>query len=378
MGAPRTRRRVDVEWLCVALVMLLSGLVFFGWRGVSQAVTTGLLALAGHLLLGVVVQTLKLRENHDPPLHAFVLGLLLGLTLPVVRQPWMPVLTGLLLAVSMHLVGRARMFRVSPVVLVLMLTWMLGVTTTGVADPQSRLSPFGPLDAVLRPDRVIVGDVRKAPEEYGRRPWKETRSVPEQPSDAIRRLEPARLILTEKQRLLSDPNQLVNMLISGELITIEDILRGATPGTVGASSRVLVIVLGLGLMYRRLAHKRVALWALGSATLTLWMMPVVVAEGQHSIVIARLVQMPLSVGVTFTGYMLLASPFLVTTLILAPMTAPISGAGRAIYGCLIGAVGVAAMWAFNIPQAMFLGLFVAGLLSKALDELHGGFPGRVT
>lgn len=369
LGAPRTRYGIDVEWLAIVLVMLLSGLIFFGWRGVGAAVTTALLALAGHLLLCVLLQTLKFKRSFDPPLHVFVLGLMLGLSLPVALQPSLPVIAGLSLAVAAHLMGRTRSLRLSPVALVLVLMWAMGVVSTGVTDPESRHVPFGPLNAVLKPDRVLLGNIRDAPAAYVRTPWFEARVTELEPHDAQRRPEPAHLILGEKQRILLRPAHLVNMLVSGELIPVEEILLGASPGPVGGTSRALILVIGLYLMYRRMSHWTVALAAIAAAFITLLAMPVVI-DGSVRLVGMRLIQMSPGVVVTFLGYVLLASPLLLTVLVLSPMTAPLSGVGRVIYGVLLGAVGVAAMWAFSVPQAVFLGLFAASLLSRALDEFH--------
>lgn len=369
LGAPRTRYSIDVEWLAIVVVMLLSGLIFFGWRGVGAAVTTALLALAGHLLMCVLLQTLKLKRSFDPPLHVFVLGLMLGLSLPVALQPSLPVIAGLSLAVAAHLMGRTRSLRLSPVALVLVLMWAMGVVSTGVTDPESRHVSFGPLNAVLKPDRVLLGNIRDAPAAYVRTRWFEAGVTELEPHDAQRRAEPARLILREKQRILLHPAYLVNMLVSGELMTVEEMLIGATPGPVGGTSRALILVIGLYLMYRRMAHWTVALSAITAALITLLAMPVVI-DGSVRLVAMRLIQMSPDVVVTFLGYALLASPLLLMVLILSPMTAPLSGVGRLIYGVLLGAVGVAAMWAFSVPQAVFLGLFTASLLSRALDEFH--------
>lgn len=370
LGVVRTRQRIDMEWLAVAVVMALSGLTFFGWRGMSASIITSMVALAGYMLVGVVLQTLRLRSSQESSLHVLTMGLILGLSMPAMRQVWVPVVVGLSLSVAMHVVGRTRAMRIPPVVLVLVLMWTLGVMSTGVADPESRLAPFGPLDSVLTRDKLVVGDSRSAPESFDRRQlWWYISNSEGESFDAVRRPEPGRLLLREKQRILLNNDYLKNLMVSGELTRLEDILIGAVPGSLGGSSRVLLIVLGLFLMHRRLAHWSVALWAVIAAMVTLWCMPVVI-DGRVSLVILRLFQMSPGVGVAFTGYVLLATPLLLAVMVLSPMTAPISGIGRVVYGCLIGCVGVSAMWAFAIPQAIFLGPFVAGLMSRALDEFH--------
>jgi hypothetical protein len=68
--------------------------------------------------------------------------------------------------------------------------------------------------------------------------------------------------------------------------------------------------------------------------------------------------------------MLLAPPLVLVVMILAPITAPIGGTGRLIYGALIGATAMAALWFIAEPAAAFLSLVPASLLSPALDRLQ--------
>lgn len=63
-----------------------------------------------------------------------------------------------------------------------------------------------------------------------------------------------------------------------ELVGIDELLVSAVPGPVGATSRWLLILLGLYLMYRRLANWAVSVVAILAAIGTMMLMPVRIAR----------------------------------------------------------------------------------------------------
>lgn len=359
------RAWVDLHWLLVALAMASAGLIFFGWRALLVLAVTAAAALGSSLLVRVVVQLLRPARQFDSPLHVLNLALLLGLALPMTLGLAIPALSGLLLGILAHLVGRGRRVRLHPVAMVLVLVWAMPALATWSAEPLRR-SNFDPIHAVLKPTRVVLGDLADVGRERPHEPW--WIASPEADRDAIRRLPPAELVLRERRRMLEQETMLVQMLTSAELCRLEELLLGCVPGMIGGSSRGLLLFLGLYLMHKRLAWWPMALAALAAALATLAVMPMGGPDG--GIVLTRLLARPAPLAITYLAYMILASPLVMVVLILAPITAPISAAGRLVYGAIIGATAVAATWFVPLPPAAFLSLVLASLLSRPLDLLQ--------
>src|SRR5690606_9610113 len=139
-----------------------------------------------------------------------------------------------------------------------------------------------------------------------------------------------------------------------------ELFVGAHPDAVGAGSRALLIVLGFYLMYRRLAFWQVAATALLTAVVAILVMPLWDADQQAYVsVLSRMVHLGPAASVTYVAYFLFATPMALMVMILAPGAAPMSRAGRLVYGAILGGGAVAAMWWIGAPEAALLALLVA-------------------
>ncbi len=373
LGSIYQRRGIDLEWLTVAIVLAASALVFFGWRGLVSVMIAGAGALAGHLVVDGAVRLLARRRSRVPHLHALNLGLLLGAAMPVMQRWWLPAAVGGAVGLLAHVVGRSHRLRVHPVVLVLVLIWLAPIVMAPGAEgggaPGWMLKMWEPIDAVLRPQRLIVGDVRDATAEASIVAWQSP--FPPDAPDAIRRTDTGQLLLSQRFDMLQDRNQLVRRLSTGELAQLSEIFVGAHIDAAGASSRALLIFLGFYLMYRRLAFWPVAMTALVGALTTMFLMPVWQAEADRYVsVLSRLIELGPAASITFVSYVFFATPMTLMVMVLAPGATPMSRSGRLVYGLIIGAGGIAAMWWTGQPQAAMLALLAASLLSRPLDALQ--------
>jgi hypothetical protein len=367
LGPNRTRRQIDALWLLVAGCLTAGGLFFFGWRGLCVVALTALAAVATWWLTRQVMRLVRPRVQIDSAMHLIVMAMLLGLALPVMRRPSIAVLAGMLLGIACHLVGRTHRLRVHPVALVMVVLWLLPAMLAPHGRGASAESIFQPINAVLQPGSVIVGDLNDASPQISRQTWSMAMRDPQY--DAVNRAQPYELLIADQKKMLEPPSILVNMLGSGELARLEELLFGSVPGPIGGTSRALIIVLGLYLMYRRLSWWVTGAIAFIAALAALLVMPVHTADG-WTIVIARLLALEPAVAVTYVSYILLASPLAFIALILAPLTAPTSNLGRIVYGTIIGAGLIIAQWTLQSPHATYLGLLVASILSRPLDWLH--------
>ncbi len=353
-------------WLGVVGCMLGAGLVFFGWRGLLGVSTTALGALVTHVLIsGGLKRWHGAGGVADPNIHVLIQGLLLGLVMPVMDRPLVPLMAGVLLGVVLRFVGRTRRVRAHPVAVVFVAVWLLVGFLRGGGGLGAE--PFGAVEAVLRPHRVVVGDVHDVGDMGGAQSWLHDSGLSK--SDAVPRQDPCRMLLDQQERALVDRSVIPEMLSSYRLCSLGEVIVGAVPGPIGAGSRGLLIVLGMMLMYKRLSWWPGAVMAILVAALTLLVMPVV-GVGGLSVVSARLVDMGPAIGVTYTAYILLGSPLLLVVMILAPQSAPTSVEGRLAYAVLLGSGVIVLLWVLGPALSGMVSMLIASLLSRPLDALH--------
>ncbi len=364
LGSVHHRAQIDLHWLTVALIMAAAGWLFFGWRGPVMVGITGAAAVAAHLVIVGLVRLIARRPSRVPHLHPLNLGLLLGASLPLMQQPWLPIAAGAMVGLLSHVIGRAHRLRLHPVALVLVTVWLLPVVLPGAMRVIGE-----PVDAVLRPQRLLIGNVGDATAEASIAPWWSPAEYTA--PDAIRRIEAGNLFLDHRIDMLGNRESLVQAISSGELVRLEELFIGAHPDAIGAGSRALLIVLGFYLMYRRLAFWQVGATALLTAVAVILVLPWWDSDQQaYTSVLSKMVDLGPAASVTYVSYFLFATPMTLMVLILAPGTAPMSRAGRLIYGALLGGGGIAAMWWIGAPQAALLALLLASLISRPLDALQ--------
>lgn len=356
-----------MHWLVVTLVMLAGGTVFFGWRGMIGTCITALATLVSYMVLSVLVRFLYPQHRMEPSLYALWMGLLAGLCLPVV-EGWQFYLTiGIGVGAAAHVVGRVHRVRVHPVALGIVVLLLLP-SVMFYTQPSRLGMPYGASDtedSVLRPNHLVLGDVLYTTSHVSTQAWNESAGI----SDAVRRHNPGILLAQEQHRILRHPSLLTNLLSSGELVRLEELLAGAVPGPIGATSPVLLIAAGVYLAFVRLLSPRMVFAALITATLTYMLIPV--RMGEHWVLTLNLLaKMSPAQAITLMAYVLLGSALPLVVLILAPAVAPMSRHGRAVYGGLLG-VGVMLCYVtLMVPMAAFLPVLAVGLLSRPLDALQ--------
>lgn len=360
------RTQIDGLWLLATMVLLMAGLVFFGWRGLLVVCTTGLSTLVTHGLIAWIFKRLWPTPSVDSSLHVLILGLLLGLALPVVCNSSIPVIAGIVMAAVCFGVGRSHTIRIHPVAATMVILWLPGIMGPSPRLDRGMATITSP-HAVLRPHCMVFGDACDIAITKDYRPWLAERDTEAQ--DAIGRVEPGSFLQKYRQDLLDRNSALPRILVSGQLMPMTDILLGAVPGPIGGSSRALLIAIGLYLMYRRLAWWPMAVTALGAGLLTLLILPLM-HNGQTTIVALRLSDMSWTVAMTYIAYMILASQMAMTILIFAPQTAPTCTKGKLVYGFVIGSMVMAVGWFTTPLMAGHISLVLGGLLSRPLDALH--------
>ncbi len=370
LGPVRHVTEFDLHWLAVATVMLAAALLFFGWRAMVLVTVTAVSAVGAFVLMRIVAKVFRPTGPHDSSLHALVLGMLTGLALPVVKQPALvtPLLAGLLVGISANVVGRTHRLRLSPVALAVLTMWLLPMLLNPWDTAFVHRRGFDTAAGVLKPAAAVMGDVLDHPATPADRPWW---SPPHDTHDAMHRPSPFQRLLTEQDTMLQHRPRMLWAFASGQLPRVGELLLGAAPGAVGGSSPLLMILLGLVMIHRRQASLLAACAAGLAGLLTLLCMPVI-GDQNWSMLATHLPRLGPRAAVTFLAFWMLASPLPLIILILSPMTQPTSLWGRAAYGVIVGALGVAGAWFAGAPPAAMVGLIIAGALSRPMDALHRG------
>ena len=381
LGVAYSHGWIDAQWLVVGALMLVSALVFFGWRAAVAALITAGAAVATNFVLALMISRARPSWHSDPLLHVLGQALILAMCMPPTRESSPASLAGALLGALMTVVGRSRWLRVSPVALVIVLLWLMPAAR-GMSVQAARQPYFRPVEAVLVPWRAVVGDIRDTAERSPGGAWYEWRRQPElraaendaastQPftRDAAPRRSPGTQFLDDRLRLLAAPSMLGNMIRSGELPRIEEIIIGCVPGSFGGTSRALLALLGGYLIFRRLASWKAMAAAFLAAVVTLLVMPL------ESLSLTNTVGFTLwkhggAFAFPYLCYMLLASPLPVVVVLLSAFGMPMTRRGRLVYGAIVGATGMAAMWFLGMATAAFLGLLLGGAISRLLDRVH--------
>lgn len=141
---------------------------------------------------------------------------------------------------------------------------------------------------------------------------------------------------------------------TGELASYKDLFLGMVPGSLGETSKVLIILGGIFLMFTRISDWRIPVSYLGTVALFSW-----IGFSFWPSLVAPPVFQLLSGGLLF-GAMFMATD---------PVTCPTSSHGRWIYAVGLGVltVGIRAFSGY-VEGVMFAILFM-NLFAPALDEL---------
>ena len=346
--------------------MVTTGLIFFGWRALLGTATLTFTTLATYTSISAIRRLVGLTKRIDSNLYALTSGLMLAAVLPPICNPTVAVIIGLGMGITLHAVGRACYLRTHPVALMIAMIWLVGTSLNG-GRPVEWSDLFSAPGSVLRPQRIIVGNVCDAMGEMNDLPWWSISGTGM--GDTIDRIEPYKLIVNEQQRLLKNSTVLPTLLSTGRLRPMGEIIIGAVPGSYGTTSIAIVLFLGLCVIYYRLTWWPMSAWTLAVAAATLLIMPITHLD-QTVLVGWRLLDLRITVAITYVGYLLLASPLAFVAMVLAPQTMPASRQGRIIYGSIIGGGMILIQWIWALEIAAFFSLLIASSFSRPMDSLH--------
>ncbi len=348
----------------------MAGLLFYGWRaGLSLLVVLAVAAL------GVGAwRRIGARGRQLHLVHSLWMALLLAMMLPAhlagigpdgALSLW-PILpaAGLTLVILLWTLGGIGAGRIHPV----LVTYLL--LTTLFSDP---LTPH----RLLRRGRLGIGDLNASPSSavtgMSDGPWLDR---PKVLAGEVFWTEPASQALSDYTlgRPAGDRSLLsFQTLLRDALPPLEDIVLGAHPGPIGASSAIAVLVGGLFLLYRGLIDFRIPLIIVLTMLVMLLILPVPIVITDKP-VYSAFAWRDSSVGwpraITFINYELLAGPalFMACFLATSPSIRPMSTRARWIYGSLIGALTAVFQLYVAVSFGAYLALLIASLVTPTFDK----------
>lgn len=362
LRAPETSRTVFLVTLSAALVPLVAGTVFFGYRVVLLSV----------LAVGtcVVLERSYFRVMRAPALigrsHAVLTGVLLTLTLPPFA-PWYVPVVGAAFAI---LVGKAIFGGVGHFL------WqpaLLGRLAVAILFGASLNSPVWPL---LHPAHAVTGDVRstialpaRAHPAERTRPWRQWEVDPDFEARSLPR--PASIL-----RQLSDPDGEPYPHIRQafvDLPPIREAIIGSVPGGIGETSAVAILLAGLYLVYRNYVYWALPAGCLLAAAATVAIAPVTLAGpgGAEQAVWFPVQAEGWLVGLTYVSYHLVAGELMLAAFLLAPeMTSrPVTPAGQLLFGIGCGVIGMVLRLYVLFPLSCYLAVLVMNFFTPVLERL---------
>ena len=388
--APEGARTIFLVTFAAACGPLLAGVMFFGWRAlVIVVVSMGSCGL---------IERLYYRMTRVPALlgrsHAYLTGLLLGLTLP----PFVPWYVAVLASAFAVIVGKAIFGGVGHFI------WqpaLVGRLAVAVLLPET-LNP--PQWNLLAQNQVFTGDVVRAKRE-AQAQWYGRPSPPGAAAFLLDRPENTLRGLTERHRawlshFLHRPgpalggmaplppakySALVHVPVAQvpgarpaaltKLPPLKEMALGARPGGIGETCAVVILVAGLYLIYRNYVKWQLPFTFLAVAAVVVAVAPVQIqgAGGEHAV---RNVWMPagaegLDVGIVYVSYHLLSGELLLAALFLAPeMTSrPVTTGGQVIFALGCGAIAMLLRLYVDVPVPCYMAVLVMNTFAPAIDAM---------
>jgi Na+-translocating ferredoxin:NAD+ oxidoreductase RnfD subunit len=366
LHAPETARTVYTITFLAACVPVLAGLAFFGWAAAFVTVLS--------VTTCVIVERIFYRVARTPALlgrsHAYLTGILLAATLPPFVPWYVPVIAGAFaIILGKAVFGGVGHFLWQPA--------LVGRLAVAVMFPVLLTPQTWPL---LGQTQLVRGDIHnaKAPQTYRR--WADAQPPDDADAFALARpVDVLKKLYDTEQPAFSGiayvPGELDRAppTLTDALPPINDLLYGATPGAIGETCAVLILVAGLYLIYRNYVTGHLPVAMLAGAAIVAAIAPVHLAgpAGQPRIVWYPFFHEGTPVGFLFVLYHLLSGGMLLAAFFLAPeMTSrPVTRGGQVLFGLGCGAAAMLLRIYTTLPIPTYTAVLAMNTLTPTIDAL---------
>jgi electron transport complex protein RnfD len=358
-------RTIYLVTLAAACAPLAAGVILFGWRS--------LLVAAISVASCVLIEKAYYRSTRTPALlgrsHAAMTGVLLALTLPAFVPWYVPIIAAVFaIVVGKAIFGGVGHFLWQPA--------LLGRLAVAVLLPATMNPTSWPL---LAQNRLMVGDITRAQQVDDYRQWR-GRPAPAG-ADAFLLTRPSETLAaltageTAEYRALAYPDD--DSGAGGQLLMrlppINEMLYGATPGGIGETCAIVIVIAGLYLIYRNYVKWQLPLAFILTAWAVAAVAPIQLTGPADSI---RTVWWPLlaeggDVGFTYVNYQLLSGELLLAAFFMAPeMTSrPVTSGGQVIFGIGCGIIAMLLKLYVHVPIPSYMAVLAMNTLTPAIDAI---------
>ncbi|NLX13124.1 MAG: RnfABCDGE type electron transport complex subunit D [Phycisphaerales bacterium] len=350
-----------ISWtfLVGASVVLLSGLILFGWPVIRVAA----ISIAVALLAESVFSLLTRRGRSWSESHALLIGLLFALTLPPLID-WRVVVWGSIVsvAVGQNLGGGLGNYTWHPVALARVAMQML------FHDQVTRAE-----QPVLAAGHLLWGNLTRGRPLPALQTWASAAppagteawivpNISETLQSALERVSP------------SSSSAALAELIRDRLPPWPEAIAGLGGGAIGTACVLASLVAGLLLLWRGFLRWPMFLSAVLAAAAMIFILPLHVlsenGEITHFWLPGAAVWEGLPVGLVYLTYQLTAGEFLLVLVLLAPdpTSSPLTTRGHIRFGMVIGIVAMLLRIAVGVPAAGYWALLVANTLVPVINR----------
>ncbi len=374
LHAPEGARTVFLVTLAAACGPLLAGVVLFGWRA---AVVVGL-----SIIGCAATEWVYFRVTAAPALlgrsHAYLTGLLLGLTLPA-YVPWYVPLVAAAFAI---IVGKGILGGVGHFLWQPALIGRLAVAvmfSTALAGPAAKIPGTG---AILAQNQLLVGDIQNTRYVSNFRQWR-GRAAP-QGADAFQVHTPATILQKVTREdppsfsalaYLPAPEELprAKPAVLMKLPPLNALLYGTRPGGIGETSVLVILIAGLYLVYRNYIKLHLPLAFILAAAAVAAVAPIRLAGPQDTV---RVLWWPvftegLDTGFLYVVYQVVSNELFLAAIFLATeMTSrPVTSGGQVIFGLAGGTLAMLLKLYVDTPIPAYMAVLAVSTLTPAIDAI---------
>ena len=358
---PESARRIQRTQLILLLFPAAAGCMFFGTEAVKLMLAAGVAAGGTEFL----IQRVRRVRVPGSVSHSIMMGLLLAFMLPA----HCGIKIAIFGAVAAVVVGKQFFGGLGHYV------WhpaLVGRLVVQIFFSDALARNTGPL---LSRNRIFLGDINEVGNEaasWFRVDWFQSIAPPQH--DGWNLLKPVEALRGIDKTQFTESTGEMSRYLLDHLPSLEHCVLGATPGGIGETCSIILILVGLYFMYRGYVPWKMPAVFLGAAYLGAMLLPIVVENPQTTGGNVILFPFPAggpAMGLTYVHYQIFSGGLILGAMVLAgDMTSrPITTRGQVVFAA--GAGFLTIIFRLYTPMAIpcYAAILVMNSLTSTIDRL---------
>ncbi len=371
-SAPEHVQHIFLVTFAAAMMPLIAGAIFFGWRAVQITIIA--------VISAALIERVFYKVTRTPALlgstHGYLTGLLVGLTLPAFVPWYVPIVaSGFAIIVGKAIFGGVGHFLWAPAVVGrLAVAVIFPVILTTAAPNNPELSP------ILARNRILGGDLLSAETSTQVGPWS---TMPAPPGADALLVKPPSVILAGLTSSTEPAYSGIARIPPGlphakptvlsKLPPMQEMIFGARPGAIGETSIAAIVIAGLYLIYRHYVKGELPLAIVASAAIVVAIAPVKLAGPNDTVmwIFFPAIREGFEVALVYVSYQVLSGGLLLAAFFLAPeMTSrPVTTGGQILFGCGVGVLAMGGQLYTPIPIPAFMAVLIMNTFTPVIDAM---------